>query len=200
MRDCRVPVPAHFCLSSHLFTPSHSIHMKTNLNLHLVLSIFFLPLMLMYAITGAMYMAGTDGQLGSETMAYELKAAQASPEALAELQRLGVELPEGELRPGKGGKVMLGNGASRHISFSTGRDGTLRAEVVEPGLYPSLMLIHKGKAGMWFTVLGYGAAACMLLLYVTGIVILWKSRRKRVLMLASFGLGCVAVWLGFLTL
>ncbi len=174
--------------------------MKTNLNLHLVLSIFFLPLMLMYAITGAMYMAGTDGQLGSKVEVYSLKTAKASPEALAELGQLGVVLPEGELRAGKGGKVMLGNGAARHISFSTGKDGQLKAEVTEPGLYPRLMLIHKGKAGLWFTVLGYGAAACMLLLYVTGIAILWRNRRKRALMLASFGLGCVAVLLGFLTL
>ncbi len=175
--------------------------MKTHINIHLILSIFFLPLMLLYAVTGAMYMAGTDAQLGSQTTIHALNTPKASPAALEELRQLGVELPEGELRAGKGGKMMLGNGASRHISFSEDRkSGKLLAEVVEPGLYPRLMLIHKGKAGLWFTVLGYGAAGCMLVLYATGIAILWKNRRKRTLMLASFALGCGAVLLGFLML
>ena len=43
-------------------------------------------------------------------------------------------------------------------------------------VYPNLMLAHKGKAGWWFTALGYGAALSLIILYVTGILLMWKNR------------------------
>jgi hypothetical protein len=71
---------------------------------------------------------------------------------------------------------------------------------VEPGIYPNLMLAHKGKAGWWFTALGYGAALSLIILYVTGILLMWKNRGKRKLMLVSAFLGTAAVVVGYLML
>ncbi len=177
--------------------------MKTWFNLHLILSLFFLPLLVAYAITGGMYMAGAPAQLGSETITHRLSTPEASPGELtmAALQAEGVELPEGEWRRGKTGKHMLGNSAGRHLQFS--RDeaaGQAIVEEVTPGLYPQMLLIHKGKAGLWFSILGYGAAASMLLLYLSGLAIVWKNHKKRPLMLVSLVLGCAAVAAGLVML
>ena len=179
--------------------------MKTWFNLHLVFSIFFLPLLVMYAVTGAMYMAGVDGQLGSETTRLDFKlsdyGAAPTDATTAELKAHGVDVPAGEWRKGKNGKFSLGSSAGRHIEvWHNSETGLTLADEVTPGLYPAAMLIHKGKAGTWFSVLGYGAAASMLILYLSGLAIVWRSRGKRPLMLTFLVLGIAAVVAGWVML
>lgn len=62
------------------------------------------------------------------------------------------------------------------------------------------MFYFSGKAGWLFTALGYGAALTLAALYVTGILLMWRNRRKRKLMLLSAALGSAAVAAGYLML
>lgn len=169
-------------------------------SLHLVLSLFFLPMILVYAVTGLLHMGGVNPHFTSHVAAHELNAADQPPyaDSCRELERCGAALPEGEVRPFKGNHI-LGPVTGRHVLFL--REGhSLRAEVVEPGIYPKLMLAHKGKAGWWFAALGYGAAFSLIVLYVTGILLMWRNRGKRKWMLVSAALGTAAVVAGYLML
>ncbi len=172
--------------------------MKTWLNLHLLLSIFFLPLLLAYAITGGMYMAGAPGDLGNKVSHVQLhlpNTPTTPQEATTALKAAGFDA-EGEWRKSKNGDLLLGSSAGTHFKLS--KDGALAR--VEPGLYPQMLLVHKGKAGLWFTILGYGAAASMIILYVSGLAIVWRNKRKRPLMLITLLLGCAAVAAGLVML
>lgn len=176
--------------------------MKTisNHSLHLVLSLFFLPMIVIYAVTGIMYMAGTDGNFSSRIEIYLLKGEDAPPYAASckELERRGVNLPEGKVRPFKG-KHVLGSLTDTHVLFENkGKD--IQAEVIDPGIYPKLLLAHKGKAGILFTILGYGAALSLLAMYVTGILLMWRNRTKRRLMLTSAAVGLGIVIVAYLTM
>ncbi len=82
----------------------------------------------------------------------------------------------------------------------SGKGDALRAKVVSPGMYPKLLLVHKGKAGWWFAFLGWGAAFSLLAAYVTGIALMWKSPGRRRLMLFTAALGVGAVVVGYLLL
>ncbi len=174
--------------------------MKHWLNLHLIISIFFLPLLVAYAITGAMYMAGAPGDLGNHVTQVQLylpNTPTTPEEASAALRAAGVDVPEGkEWRKARNGNLMLGSSAGRHFQLTA--SGSL--ELVEPGLYPQMLLIHKGKAGLWFSILGYGAAASMLILYVSGLAIVWRNRKKRPVMLVTLLLGIAAVVAGLAAL
>lgn len=169
-------------------------------SLHLVLSLFFLPMMMVYALTGLLYLGGVDQNFTSRVTVHELNASDQAPyaDSCKELERRGVALPEGKVRPFKGNYI-LGAMTGTHVLFLR-KGSSLRAEVVEPGIYPKLMLAHKGKAGWWFTVLGYGAALTLAALYVTGILLMWRNRRRRKLMLVSAALGTAAVAAGYLML
>lgn len=169
-------------------------------SLHLVLSLFFLPMIMVYAVTGLLDLAGTDGNFTSRVTVHELEGGDLPPydDSCRELERRGVRLPEGKVRPFKGNYV-LGSLTDDHILF-TGKGNSLRAEVVSPGIYPKLLLVHKGKAGWWFTFLGYGAVLSLLAVYVTGILLVWKNRGRRRLMLVSAALGIGAVAGGYLLL
>ena len=169
-------------------------------SLHLVLSLFFLPMIMVYAVTGLLYLGGVDQRFTSRVVVHELNASDQPPyaDSCRELERRGVVLPEGEARPFKGNHI-LGPMIGTHVLFLR-KGPSLRAEVVEPGIYPNLMLAHKGKAGWWFTALGGGAAFSLVILYVTGILLMWKNRRRRKLMLVSAALGTAAVVAGYLML
>lgn len=170
----------------------------SSLSLHLVLSLFFLPMIMVYAVTGLLYMGGVDQHFTSHVEVYELSPGDEPPyaDSCRELECLGVELPDGKVRPFKGNYI-LGLMTDTHVLFlRTGN--SLRAEVVKPGIYPNLLLVHKGKVGWWFSALGYGAAISLIMLYVTGIFLMWRNRRKRKLMLVSAALGTFAVVTGYL--
>ena len=94
---------------------------------------------------------------------------------------------------------MLGPLTDDHVLLIRKGDA-LRAEMVSPGVYSKLLLVHKGKAGWWFTFLGGGAAFSLLAAYVTGVALMWRSRSKRRLMLFSAALGIGAVAAGYLLL
>ncbi len=166
--------------------------------IHLILSMFFLPMLLIYGITGVMYMAGVDQQWSSSVKIYELDASDKAPyeASCQKLQSLGVTLPAGKVKNFKG-RDMLGSSSSEHIIFNRVGD-SLQAEVVSPGIYPKLMLAHKGKTGMWFNILGYGAALTLVILYISGVCMVWKNARRRMWMLASAGAGLLAVIIGYL--
>ncbi len=155
-------------------------------------------MLLIYGITGVMYMAGVDQQWTSSVKVYELDAADRAPyeASCKKLQSLGVTLPEGQVKNFKG-RDMLGSSSSEHIVFNRKGD-TLLAEVVSPGIYPKLMLAHKGKTGVWFSILGYGSAVTLVILYISGICMVWQNGRRRMWMLASAGAGLLAVIIGYL--
>lgn len=172
----------------------------SNHSLHLVLSLFFLPMIVIYAVTGIMYMAGTNGNFTSRIEVYSLNGSDSPPYAASckELEQRGVKLPEGAVRPFKGNHV-LGSLTDTHILFGKkGKD--IQAEVVTPGIYPKLLLAHKGKAGALFCILGYGAALSLLAMYVTGILLMLRNRAKRRLMLTSAALGLGSVIVAYLML
>ncbi|MEE0763716.1 hypothetical protein [Akkermansia sp.] len=169
-------------------------------SLHLVLSLFFLPMVVVYAVTGLLYLAGTDENFTSTVTVHELDGTDRPPyeASLRELERRGATLPEGKVRPFKGNYV-LGPLTDDHVLLIRKGDA-LRAEMVSPGVYSKLLLVHKGKAGWWFTFLGGGAAFSLLAAYVTGVALMWRSRSKRRLMLFSATLGIGAVAAGYLLL
>ena len=168
----------------------------SSLSLHLVLSLFFLPMIMVYAVTGLLYMGGADQHFTSHVEVYELSSGDEPPyaDSCRELERLGVKLPEGKVRPFKGNYI-LGLVTGTHVLFLR-TENSLRAEVVKPGIYPNLLLVHKGKAGWWFSALGYGSAISLILLYISGILLMWRNRKKRKLMLVSAVLGTSAVVAG----
>lgn len=180
--------------------PEMTMKALSSHSLHLVLSLFFLPMIMVYAVTGLLYMGGVDQNFTSRVAVYELNASDQAPyaDSCGELERRGVVLPQGKVRPFKGNHI-LGPMTDTHVLFLR-KGASLRAEVVEPGIYPKLMLAHKGKAGWLFTALGYGAALTLAALYVTGILLMWRNRRKRKLMLLSAALGTAAVAAGYLML
>lgn len=177
-------------------------------SLHLYATVFFLPLLCAFAATGVLYLSGVRTTGTVEVV--ELPGVPAGDYISAKkaLAERGVDV-SGELVVRKG-VACFGSAFGTHVRFpADGRGGfghggnaaeasaPMRAEIVTPGLFDKLMLVHKGKAGTYFLVLAFGAGAAMVVAYLSGLVVVLRNRARRRPLIVSFVLGALALVLGF---
>lgn len=169
-------------------------------NIHLVLTLFFAPLILCFALTGALYMTNIDKNFTSTVTSYTFeKATHPTAEAvIAELKEKRHILPEGLPVPLKQ-NLILGKSTQDHVLF-TDKKNTIIAEIISPGPYPKLLLVHKGKAGPLFMILSWGCIITLFIAYLSGILLMWKNRKKKSAMIMSFSLGMLTLLIGYFLL
>ena len=180
---------------------------KICLTAHLYATLFFLPLLCAFALTGALYLCGVRTTETVEVRELPGVAARDYEAAKKALEEQGVAVPE-EFSVRKG-VACYGSAFGMHVRFPEERGGfgrgrraedagnVMRAEIVTPGLFDKLMLVHKGKAGTYFRVLAVGAGAAMLIAYLSGLVFAWKNKARRRSLAVSFVLGALACAAGF---
>lgn len=185
--------------------------MKLWFNLHAYLSMFFLPVALMVAVTGFMNVTGYTGYI--DTQEYKLILDQSLPRPLSEnleaqekvmldfARENNIAIPEGTVRKGKQG-VILGDATGYHFNLIPSRmEDTAQLNVNHPGLFYKMLMLHKSKCGFYFKILMFGLGITMVLLYLSGIFLIWKNRKMRSKLLLCCGIGIiVTVLAGWLSL
>jgi len=179
--------------------------------LHSYLAMFFLPVAILFAITGALYVFGITGDLN--TKAYEIKLDKPLPRPLAQnieaqeevmvkfAKETGIEVPEGKAKKGKMG-VTLGSATGYHLVLIPDADkDTATLQVNNPNLYFKTVMLHKAKCGVAFKVLGVGLGVVLIVLYITGVglVLGKRSLRSKLLMTGLCGF-IVMLIAGYLSL
>lgn len=170
---------------------------------HAYLAMFFLPAVILFAVTGSLYIFGVKGDLN--TKSYQIQLSQSLPRPLAlniEAQEKvmvdyarehGIEVPEGKAQKGRMG-VTLGNPAGYHLVLIPDRtENSAELQVNQPGLYYKIVLLHKAKCGWVFKSFGVATGICLVLLYVSGIILIWKNIRLKNKALILCGIGLLAI-------
>ncbi|MBR4250374.1 MAG: hypothetical protein IKQ24_09490 [Verrucomicrobia bacterium] len=177
---------------------------------HAYLAMFFLPAVCLFALTEMLYIFGVKGSLN--TQSYQIQLSQSLPRPLAlniEAQEKvmvdyarenGIEVPEGKAQKGRSG-VVLGNQAGYHFVFIPDRaENSAELQVNRPGLYHKMVLLHKAKCGLAFQIFGVATGICLVLLYMSGILLVWNSPRMKKISLILCVTGLLAVVItGFLS-
>jgi hypothetical protein len=164
---------------------------------------FFLPAVILFAVTGSLYIFGVKGDLN--TKSYQIQLSQSLPRPLAlniEAQEKvmvdyarehGIEVPEGKAQKGRMG-VTLGNPAGYHLVLIPDRtENSAELQVNQPGLYYKIVLLHKAKCGWVFKIFGVATGICLVLLYVSGIILIWKNIRLKNKALILCGIGLLTI-------
>lgn len=170
--------------------------------IHIELSLFFLPLALLYAITGALYLSGFNQDWGAKIWKFTLP--QISKEDLPatinnELLKNGLSpIKNSELKKGKGNSLMLG-GAAYSVLVTEDKNGW-NMKVIKRGFWGNLIMLHKGKAKWYFDVLAYAFAFSLMVFYFSGLMMtrFCHKRRARALFVVVFGFVITAI-LGYLS-
>lgn len=173
---------------------------------HIYVSLFFLPVTLLYAVSGVSYIFGLKEDTGASKITYtasgiQLPTGDEKGVLLGILKAQGIKIPaDTTLRNDKkkGGVSMGGI----HYSVNAKQNGEdLLITATTRSLLGDIILLHKDKGGWYFSILAVGFGVSLVLLYLSGLMItLFASKKDRKSQLAVLALGVLAcVVLGYMS-
>ena len=170
---------------------------------HNISSAFFVPLALLFIISGALLLLDVRGGTVSETIPFDGSAdlLQDTPKLiellrpkLSDRYRSLLDEPVTEMR----GRLVWGRFSSRHLLVGAAASGNgLEVSVNRPSFYQLLVLAHKGRAGrlfLWFSIL---FAVALLFSYISGLVLAFRCfpRNTWLTLLAGLVVTALLLWL-----
>ncbi len=182
---------------------------KRWIQFHAYLSVFFFPFAIVYTITGALYIWGDlKTSHKDQVTLYDLKPN--APNSLQDIESLirkhceinSWEIPNGALELGD---KAYGWGSKKSIHIKYRQSGSTKGKAyltyTKVTLYGRLLNFHKAKGGTFLDILGTSFALLLIVSYLSGIYLAFKSRELRNKTLIAFVIGftalVLAVFLGF---
>ena len=166
------------------------------MQIHTYLSLFFLPAMLIYAITGIGYIVGFKDEAGATVQKFTIPTPESGKEQEAILQFLrdnGLAIPANtELKSGRKG-VQMGN-LRYSVVFQKG-GATSSLTITNRSLYGILVLMHKSKGAFYFDIIAVGFGISLMLFYLSGLIFtsFCKKNRSTALIICAAGLICCSL-------
>lgn len=169
----------------------------TWVKLHGYISMFFLPMALIYAVTGAFIIAGERGELKRTDIVIDAKSEvfeniETQKElVINELRKRGENLPAGEPRLWRK-EFYWGRSSSINLSLKKAKQpGKAELQIRKPDLLFSTIILHRARGGRLFDYLGFAFAIAMIFFYVSGIFIFWKIKPKRFALSLTLVIGTI---------
>ena len=160
--------------------------------IHIYLSLFFLPVALIYVISGASFIFGFGQNTGMQKEIYkfqaDIKKGEEKEFMLKFLQENNIKIPsnqEVKFNKKEGGFLMGGV----HYSIVMNEHGPRNYNLVvrTRSLLGDILMLHKDKGKWYFDILALGFATTLILLYISGLIItlfnIKKDRGKQVFVL-----------------
>lgn len=184
---------------------------KLSRSIHIYVSLFFLPMALLFALSGALFIFGVDAEFGAKYQHYTLeKEIEKGQEASAMLEFLhenNIALPKNQPADNKDENVLASLGTLHYNAF---------IKEISPNVYEIstqnrsflgvLMGLHEAKDSSIFDILAIGFALTLFVLYITGVIItllaMSKNKRKSQYLALGAGIfvcvlvGCLKVFVG----
>lgn len=166
------------------------------MKVHGYLSIFFLILMLMYALTGILYLFDIKGSQSSRSISFQLDYwPESETEALTFmpeiLEKIGEKKLPRQYSERKGHKWY---DLKKSILLTQGdKHNSVLVTVSHSDFMRQMLMIHKGYGGPLFTLLGIALGIYVMLMLISGV---WLSIKTKPMLRGSFisaGMGLVTV-------
>lgn len=170
--------------------------------IHIYISLFFLPLALLYALTGMAYILGFDQDSGLKENTYnvnfEIQEGKEKELVTNFLKENNIKLPKDEIMEAKDGDFALGSTAYSVELHQN--EGKFMLITKERSFLGNMIMLHKNKVAWYFSVLGIAFGLTLLVLYLSGIMItlvaIKKDRRNQILtILAGFIVTSIVAYL-----
>ena len=168
------------------------------MRIHLYVSMFFIPMALIYAITGGLEIMFTFHGYSHEEV-IEISLNEPLSDDLSDLESwVAKQLNERQLPVPHGhgemqrGQFIWGRPTGINVALRRNRtENTVRIRHEVPDFYNRLANLHEGRGGQAFNIMAMSFSVAMILIYISGILICWKSVKLRRLVLASLSIGLV---------
>lgn len=160
---------------------------KSWMKIHTTLSIFFLPIALLYVITGVGYIFGYKDSAWASI--YEFNLAN-MPEKGTEkefmlnfLKDKDIKIPKNTNIKTIKGSITMGN-IKYNVSIAENKkDGGAKLTVMNRSIYGVMVLMHKSKGAYYFDILAICFSMSLILFYLSGLIMtsFCKAHRKNAL-------------------
>lgn len=174
--------------------------------IHIYVSLFFLPCAVLFALTGIVYILGADQDTGLKVENYKLvkniEAGKEKDALIQYLQENNLKIPSNtEVIKGKDKGVTIG-GAHYSANIALIAQNEYAITLKTRSLLGDMIMLHKDKGAWYFSVLSIAFGVALFLLYISGLIItLFASKKDRQKQLATLGAGIViTILLAYLSL
>ncbi|PAF51259.1 PepSY domain-containing protein [Helicobacter sp. 13S00477-4] len=176
---------------------------KFSRQFHIYVSIFLLPMALLYSITGIVYIFGINQDVWANKNKWVIeknipkkKQLDFLIDFLSEHQ---ITFPD-ELNPKESRGILMIGSAKYSISLEVKNNQTI-IQTIKRSFLGNMIMLHKAKGKWYFDILSIAFGISLVLFYLSGIIMtaFCKANLKEVLL--SFFIGLiVAITLGYLSL
>ncbi len=174
--------------------------------IHIYVSLFFLPCAVLFALTGIVYILGADQDTGLKVENYKLvkniEAGKEKDALIQYLQENNLKIPSNtEVIQSKDKGITIG-GAHYSANIALVAQNEYAITLKTRSLLGDMIMLHKDKGAWYFSVLSIGFGIALFLLYISGLIItLFASKKDRQKQLATLGAGVViTIFLAYLSL
>lgn len=159
---------------------------RTLVKVHGYIAVFFLPMAILYAVTGAFYIVGVSGSTDASSIEFPLVSgwpktfADARITADQQLQQHRFPLiPRNVDRRVQEVDEFFWRGLSHTVTLTRSGDTTATVTVSENDLFRQLVEIHKNHAGLLYAIIGFAFGLAMAVLILSGTLMMFRSRLHR---------------------
>lgn len=179
------------------------ISKKSWMNIHLYLSLFFLPMCLIYVLTGIGYIFDLKDSAGAKIYEFAVpNPPQKGEEGAFMIEILkanNLKVPANTAVRLQKGNLTMGS-VSYAVSLESDRkSGELKLRVIDRSLYGILVLMHKAKGAVYFNAVAVCFALSLAIFYLSGLIMtsFCKNKRKSagITIALGFVITAIAVYL-----
>ncbi|EHD2941347.1 TPA: hypothetical protein ROD35_000792 [Campylobacter coli] len=174
--------------------------------IHIYVSLFFLPCAVLFALTGIVYILGADQDTGLKVENYKLvkniEAGKEKDALIQYLQENNLKIPSNtEVIKGKDKGITIG-GVHYSANIAPIAQNEYAITLKTRSLLGDMIMLHKDKGAWYFSVLSIAFGIALFLLYISGLIItLFASKKDRQKQLATLGAGIIiTILLAYLSL
>lgn len=159
---------------------------KHSRSFHIYLSLFLLPMALLYALSGALFLCRFDENTGAKIQSYVFEKDSSKDEfgnLMHFLEQNKLALPLNKAIHSKDENVILSLGTPYYsVSLKALNANQYELSTIKASFVGLLMNLHEAKDNSIFNILAFSFAAVLFILYITGFIITFfamsKNKRK----------------------
>lgn len=166
---------------------------KFSRDFHIYVSVFLLPMALLFAITGIVYILGVNQDFGAtkEKWVIEKSIPQDKQfDFLIDFMKKNNITYPADINP-KNFRGSLVIGSAKYSVMLTSEQDKTTIQSIKRSFLGNMIMLHKAKAKWYFDILSIAFGVALVLFYLSGVIMTAFCKHNRKEILITFGAGLV---------
>ncbi|MDO7253160.1 PepSY domain-containing protein [Helicobacter cappadocius] len=170
---------------------------KFSRQFHIYVSVFLLPMALLFAITGIVYILGVNQDFGATKQKWVIEETIPQEKQFDYLidfmRKNNISFPQNIEPKQYRGTLMIGS--AKYAVTINSQEGKTIIQSIKRSFLGNMIMLHKAKAKWYFDILSIAFGLALVLFYVSGVIMtaFCKNNRKEILISLVLGFIVTAI-------